>query len=473
MINAYYQHHARELTRIVKATPPGAPALLRHFIEAFYAKVHTSDLEQLDARHAVSLAASAFRFFESRKKPGPQIRIFTPTVKEHGYESRSVVVELINDDMPFLVDSLSAELSRQGFTIRDTLHPVFYVSRDKSGKLAQLSGTCDSKALKAESLIHFEISGLPEDISPAQLQTDLEWVLEYISCAVNDWQPIEAKALEHVQSIAEIRHIFDAESIAEAQDFMRWLISRNFIFLGYAQYDFFDARGKEKFSAVQGSKLGILRIGGDATFRGLESLPPELRHLVLVPTLLEITKTMRRSPVHRPVPMDCIGIKRFNAKGEVIGEARFLGLFTSNVYYQSSEHIPVLRHKIARALERADFDPAGHDGKALKAILEFLPRDEVFQMSEDNLLETSLGILALEAKPACASSCVPTPSNASYPPWCMSRANASPPTCATRFRISWKKPSTAPPVRFPPRSPKRRSRACTSSLKPSRATFRM
>ncbi|MBY0406946.1 MAG: NAD-glutamate dehydrogenase [Rickettsiales bacterium] len=401
MTQDYQKYHERELKRITSALPKSAPALLKAFTHQFYAKVPATDLEHFEPKHALAMAASAYEFFENRIPGEPKIRIFTPTRKEHGYESRTPVIELINNDMPFLVDSLTAELSRQGFIIRETLHPIFRVSRDKKGTITHISAGEEKKAaLAAESLIHFEVSALPETLTAEQLQTDLEWVLEYITAAVEDWQAIMAKALENIENVRSAAGLFEPAAVQEAEDFLRWLVNRNFVFMGYAEYDFFDAKGKEKLSAIPGSKLGILKISNDTTFRALESLSPELRHLVLVPQLVEITKSNRRCPVHRPVPMDTIGLKRFDKKGNVIGEARLLGLFTSNVYYQSGEDIPLLRSKIARVLERSDFDPASHDGKALKAIFEFLPRDEVFQMTEDELLQTGMGILALEAKPA-------------------------------------------------------------------------
>ncbi len=400
MTQAYHQLHDQQLKRITAALPAKTPALQKTFTQQFYDKVPVTDLEHFEPKHAVALAASAFEFFHSRTPGAPKIRIFTPNKKEHGYDSKVLVIELINDDMPFLVDSLSAELSRHGFTIRETVHPIFRVERDKKGALQKLGTAGEKKALPAESFIHFEVSSLPEDITPEQLKTELEWVLEYITATVEDWQAIMAKAMESITTIRTSSGLFPADDIKETEDFIRWLIDRNFVFMGYAEYDFFDAHGKDKPKAVPGSKLGILKLSTDTTFRGLESLSPELRHLVLVPQLVEITKSNRRSPVHRPVPMDTIGLKRFDKKGNVIGETRFLGLFTSNVYYQSAEAIPLLRHKIANVMERSGFDLNGHDGKALKAIFEFLPRDEVFQMTEEEMLETGMGILALEAKPA-------------------------------------------------------------------------
>ena len=169
--------------------------------------------------------------------------------------------------------------------------------------------------------------------------------------------------------------------------------------MGYAEYDFYDAKGKEKLAVITPSRLGILKITDEAGLQGLETLPPELQHFLLGPELIDIGKSNRRSPVHRAVPMDTVSIKRFDKTGKVIGETRFLGLFTSNVYYQNAGAIPLVRRKIARALERSDFTPDSHDGKALKAIFELLPRDELFQMSDDDLFETGMGILALESKP--------------------------------------------------------------------------
>jgi glutamate dehydrogenase len=399
MKNTYHTQHSAQLEKIL-STAKSANEMLKQFIRQFYATVPVADLEQFEPKHAVALAESAFEFTAKRAPGKPKIRIFSPQKKEDGYDGKFMVIELLNDDMPFLVDSLSAELSRHGFTIRETIHPILRVQRDKSGALQSLVAADDKKTTaQIESLIHFEISALPEGLPAAQLKSDLEWVLEHIRVAVEDWQAIVQKANASIAELHKLKEQSGNDNVGEAEDFLCWLVKRNFVFMGYADYDFFDARGKEKLSIVPDSKLGVLKITDEIAPHGVDSLPPEQRHFLQVPQLVEITKSNRRSHVHRPVLMDYIGIKRFDAKGNVIGESRFLGLFTSNVYYQSAEEIPLLRQKIARALTRSGFAPASHDGKALKAILEFLPRDEVFQLSDDDLFETSLGILALEAKP--------------------------------------------------------------------------
>lgn len=400
MKNAYQKHHDAQINKITDALPANAGKQLKSFVRQFYCKMPVADLERIEPKHAVAVAKSALEFMQERKPGAPKIRIFSPKKGTHGYENTTTVIELINDDMPFLIDSLSAELTRHGLTVRETFHPLFRVARGAKGELETLAEEEETlTGARSESLIHFEVSGFPDTLSGEQLEHDLDWVLNHVRAAVKDWQPIVARAKESNERLSKLSGKFDKNDVAEVQDFFRWLTNGNFIFLGFAEYDFFDTKGKETFAAVAGSQLGVLRITDDVAPRGLEAVLPELRQALLAPDLIEITKSSRRSPVHRPVPMDYISLKRFNAEGKVVGETRFTGLFTSSVYYQSTESVPLVRRKVKHVIERAGFDPVSHDEKALKTILEFLPRDELLQMSEEEMLETSMGILALEAKP--------------------------------------------------------------------------
>jgi glutamate dehydrogenase len=395
MITASQKQHNVQLQKILSTLPADTDADIAHFITRFYAKMPTPDFIRLDVKNAVAIAKNAFEFIAARDGDKPKIRIFTPDKNLNGYETKYTVIELLNDDMPFLVDSLTMELSRLGLIIHETIHPIFRVSRDKKGNLSAIG----DKGQKNESLIHFEISALPEGLDSAGLKAGLENVLGHIRVSVEDWREIVEKAKLSASVLESVKEVADKDSRDEIRDFLLWLVDKNFVFLGYAQYRFFDEKGRQSLSVVPDSRLGILKIDDEVTPHGLEAVAPELRDSLLVPQLIEITKSSRRSLVHRPVPMDYIGLKRFDKNGKVIGEERFLGLFTSNVYYQSTEEIPLIRQKVAHVLERSDFESASHDGKSLKTILEFLPRDEIFQMSEDEMFETSMGIHALEAKP--------------------------------------------------------------------------
>jgi len=390
---SYQKQHAALLKSLLAALPKNISTEARRFTELFFSRVLVADLEKLDVARASAMAQSMYDFFRVRDVKSPSVRIFTPTETIHGYSSKSLVIELINDDMPFLIDSLMPTLAKHGLRIRETYHPIFNVTRNAKGELTSIGESADTQA---ESFIHFEVSQLPEGLSAETLQKDLLWVLTHIRAAVRDWKPILAKVEENVAKLKKAPKGFDANYVSEVRDFLSWLADRNFVFLGYGEYEFSGTKDVE----IKGiSKLGILTVEGENSHKGLEGLAPEQRHHLLAKQLVEITKSNRRSLVHRRVPMDYIAIKKFDDAGNVVGEMRFLGLFTSNAYYQSASFIPLLRDKIVKVIARSGFAENSHDGKALATILEFLPRDEVFQMSEDELFEVSMGILALEAKP--------------------------------------------------------------------------
>lgn len=396
----YQKQHAALLKLVLAALPKTATEVERRFTEQFFASVLVTDLEKIEPTHAAAMARSMFAFFHTRNNSAPAIRIFTPNMHEHGYQSKSLVIELVNDDMPFLVDSLTMELGRQKLTIRETYHPIFYISRDAKGQIRSLGEANDKHA---ESFIHFEVSALPEGLTAELLQDELIRILRHVRAAVTDWKAILQKVDESVARLKKTPKGFDANYVAEVREFITWLAAKNFVFLGYGEYDFVQNADKSEIDIIGTSKLGILSTASDRSQIGLESMPKEQRYRLLAKHLIEITKSNRRAPVHRRVPMDYIALKRFDDMGNVIGEVRFLGLFTSNVYYQSAHSIPLLRDTIAKMLKRSGFSEGSHDGKAFSTVLEFLPRDEVFQMSEDDLFELSMGILSLEAKPGVRS----------------------------------------------------------------------
>ena len=401
MTDKYKDRIAGLLQGITAALGGGASAELIAFTEQYYIKMPLMDLEKLDPARAAKVAAWSYQFIKERTAVGPKIRFFTPEKDKEGFEAGALVLEIVNDDMPFLVDSVTAELNRLGCVITDIIHPIIRVKRGSDGRLeAVAENTAVSQGWSTESLMHFEIASLPPSLTQEQLTADILNVLNAVRLAVADWKSILAKVDAQTDHIAQVPKLFKQDELDEVRDFMRWLKQKNFVFLGYVEYDFYDENRQENLSVVKGSELGIFKLG-DHVFKpqGLHGLPPEVLHFLLVPQLLEITKSTRNSVVHRAVPMDYIGIKRFDAEGNVIGECRFLGLFTSIVYYQSAGNIPIIRRKISRVQARANFDPVSYDGKTLKAILEFAPRDELFQMTEDDVFEYAIGVLSLEARP--------------------------------------------------------------------------
>lgn len=403
MTLTYSQKHKR-LLRSIQANIPEKlqhNELITTFIREFYEHLPLPDLEEMDASSACQKALSCYSFFAEADKSQPRIRIYTPNKKSHGWDSNHAVIEIAGTDMPFIVDSVTAELNRLGFTIFHSIHPVYATKRNEKGMIESLSGRAQKKrADTVESLMHIEISSLPDDIPANVLEKNLRNVLRAVQLTVEDWSKLRAKTKETIDVLSELPSNVEIEEMAEAIQFLEWVHDNNFVFLGYIEYDFKNDKGTDELIRVDSTALGVFRLEDkESRPRGLEAIPMSVRHYAKIPSVIEITKANRKSLVHRPVHMDYITIKRYDKEGSVIGERRILGLFTSTVYYQSIVNIPILRHKAKRLLERAGFDPSGHNGKALKSVLESFPRDELFQTQEDQLFETCMGILSLEGRP--------------------------------------------------------------------------
>ncbi len=374
--------------------------LFHDFTQHVYRSLSLEDLTELSTDIAAHTATSLFTHYETQPSlEAPFISIDTPEFLREYYSRSRVTVSVISQDMPFLVDSLTIALKRMGFTIYRTIHPQLRAERNAQGALTSLHDVRSQQGA-AESCIYFELSPLPEDISKKDIEKTLRLSLDFVRYSVEDWRVMMAKAREVNTHVITANKAISSDDIEEASAFFDWLLDNNFIFLGFVEYDFHTKEGEEFFAPVKNSALGIFKVKeSDLLHRGLASLPPEVRHFALQSEPVEITKSNRRSLVHRDVPMDYIGVKRYDAAGNVIGESRFIGLFTSPVYYQETTSIPYIRRKVQRVMDAAGFDPAGHSGKALKAALEFFPRDELFQISLEDLLEISLGIISLEERP--------------------------------------------------------------------------
>jgi glutamate dehydrogenase len=397
--SASYAHTLRDaLDAIVAALPEGqkngvAPA----FIQAFYRSATLSDVQEISPELAAHIAVHTLRAYHNRTQTSTSITIDAPAFLTEAFKRKRLAVTIINRDMPFLVDTMAMALGKLGFTLYRTIHPQLWVKRDAAGNLLEVHNKA-MEGTTAESCMYVELSPLPEGMSEDAIRDALISALSHVQFSVEDWRIMQAKLREvgtHIAAAALPQH-----ELEEAAAFFDWLLANNFIFMGYVAYDFYDANGKEALIPVSGSELGVFRMkGSDLLHRGLVSLPPEVQHFVHQQQPVEITKSNRHSVVHRDVLMDYIGVKRYDAHGKVIGESRFLGLFTSTVYYQKTSDIPYIRAKVQKVLDAAGFDRSGHSGKALRAVLEFFPRDELFQIDFDTLLEITLGVVSLEERP--------------------------------------------------------------------------
>jgi glutamate dehydrogenase len=374
--------------------PAEQAARLEAFIRIYYGAVAAEDLLERSVADLYG-AALAHLNFASRRAPGEaKVHVYTPQLEEHGWSSTHTVVEIVNDDMPFLVDSVSMELNRLGSGVHLIIHPVARVRRDEDGRLLEvLPHDAPATDCLLESFIHAEIVRETDPDHLEQVRVGLERVLGDVRAAVEDWQPMVQRGRQIVADLEANPPPVDAEELAEAKSLLEWILDDHFTFLGYHEYDLVTEGGEDALRRVPGTGLGILRdTDGD---HGVVKLPREARGLARAKEILVLTKANSRATVHRPAYLDYVGVKRFDEAGEVVGERRFLGLYTSSAYSARPDEIPLLRRKARKVRERSGLPPGSHADKALVEILESYPRDELFQISDDELFETAIGILHL------------------------------------------------------------------------------
>ncbi|NWF30788.1 NAD-glutamate dehydrogenase [Streptomyces sp. PKU-EA00015] len=379
------------------------------FLQRYYLHTAPEDLTDRDPVDVFGAALSHYRLAENRPQGTANVRVHTPTVEENGWTCSHSVVEVVTDDMPFLVDSVTNELSRQGRGIHVVIHPQVVVRRDVTGKLIEvLPAEPSAKGLPhdalVESWIHVEIDRETDRADLKQITADLLRVLSDVREAVEDWEKMRDSALRIADELPNEPTADDLreQDVEEARELLRWLAADHFTFLGYREYELTDS---DALAAVPGTGLGILRSDphhsedeAHPVSPSFSRLPADARAKAREHKLLVLTKANSRATVHRPSYLDYVGVKKFDAEGNVVGERRFLGLFSSAAYTESVRRVPVIRRKVDEVLQGAGFAPSSHDGRDLLQILETYPRDELFQTPPDELREIVTSVLYLQER---------------------------------------------------------------------------
>lgn len=387
--------HANALAAITAAlATPGMTAARRDDLAAFaaslYARIPAEDLALRSPEAWAALARGMLDFAGLRRRGEAKVRVFNPTPAEDGWDSAHTVVQIVNDDMPFLVDSVSMALALSQVSLHVLLHPVVHLQRDPGGHSLGLDPRADG-----ESLMHLEIDRIAEPAEMNALKQALVAALGDVRACCADWAKMRETVVRVADELGARPMPLDDAQRQEAQAFLRWVGDDHFTFLGYREYEVADLDGEQVLRAVEGSGLGLLAGGERGAPRSIASLQA---HAGGAPSALIITKTNARATVHRPGYMDYIGVLKFDAAGRAIGEQRFLGLFTSSAYNRRPWDIPLVRQRHAHVMERSGLSPNSHSGKALRHILESLPRDELFQSGEEELFRTAMGILGLQER---------------------------------------------------------------------------
>ena len=370
------------------------------FAEFLFGHTNIEDLANFDASSLALLAEQAWEHVQRRTAGSADIRVINPMMPD-GREIS--VLEVLNDNMPFLFNSTMAELAEQGIEVTLVAHPVIAVERDEKGKLLRCYGETLPEGARGEreSLIHLHIARLDSGADRQKLIDGLTKTLNDVRACVSDWRAMRARVEQAIKNFRSNPPPLPIDEVAEANQFLQWLCADNFTFLGLREYRFSpDSDASDDISTGEG--LGILRDPEVKVLRrGTEMvvMTPEIREFIREPAVLMVVKANVSSRVHRRVRMDYVGIKLYTPDGRLEGELRLVGLFTSGAYTRSARQIPYVRHKVAQVLQRAGFDPASHSGKAVLHILEEYPRDELFQVDAETLYNFVMEILMLYERP--------------------------------------------------------------------------
>lgn len=365
------------------------------FAERLFGQVVPEDVARYEASELAQLAARVWDFMQQRKPGAARMTCETIEIGAPMAPRNITVIEIVNDDMPFLVDSVMGELAARRLDVRLVAHPIFGLKRDDNGKLVTLG---EPAAGARESVIHIHMEPIESAELRAEIAAAIERVLGQVRVAVADWRPMRERTEEIVANLKSNPPPLPVDEIGEAIHFLQWLLNDHFTFLGLRDYVF----SEHALDADFASSLGIMR---DASLRVLKhgdqhlDLTPEIMAFLNEPRPLIITKANAHAHVHRRTYLDYIGVKKYDAEGALVGEHRIVGLFTSSAYTRTAHEIPYLRRKIAAVEERAGFAPNSHSAKALANVLEHYPRDELFQIGEDTLFHFAMAIMRLEERP--------------------------------------------------------------------------
>jgi len=392
--------------RAASKKPPQNGALFPRFVRQFFAGSPPDELAGRSAEELCDLAADAWGLLQNRKAGSPKISVSV------GHER--TVIQIVNDDMPFLVSSVSCELERMEASPRLVIHPVLTVQRDVDGNLTELranfaQASDDNIGMKrgdaVESLMHIEIAGHGGDDLADRVKDNIKSVLNDVRLAVRDWPAMRRAAAHFAADFTAPSAGVNPARTKEVADFLNWLADDHFTFLGYRLLHLKGTGKNRAFTIENQHSLGVLTKSRLAIFEGVADgapVPPQFADFLDSKNMLLILKANQRSTVHRRVHFDVVAIKIVDDKGNVTGIHMLVGLFTADVYTNSPNFVPVLRNKLERIRERVGFRKHSHDDKILQNVMENLPRDELFETSDTQLMDTAIGVMHLQQRPRTA-----------------------------------------------------------------------
>ncbi|KMO19052.1 NAD-glutamate dehydrogenase [Methylobacterium platani] len=381
------------------------------FVRDLFGRVAPEDLTGY-APEALAELALAARAHLAAARPGrtvSAVRLSDVEVVQGGRRRDLTVLEAINANRPFLLDSTLAELVGRGYQPRLVAHPILGVERDADGALVRVVGettaqesgeeTGDTDGLARESFIHIHLDRIDDEAARAALGASLARVYADVAAAAADHAAMVERLAHAAGAYGDGPGLLAADERAEARAFLDWLRDGHFVLLGLREYRTDD---RADHAGVPGSGLGLLRDPAVEVLRrgdAMVAVTPEIRAFLEGPEALLVTKASLRSRVRQQAHLDMVAVKLFPGDGGLPGELRLVGLFTGSAYASRAEEVPYLRRKVAAVLAKAGLDPTSHAGRSLVHVLETYPRDDLFQIDADLLLRFALAIVSLADRP--------------------------------------------------------------------------
>lgn len=372
------------------------------FVRQFYA---TAALEDLQSRSVDDLYAAAANFITllHQRAPGEiKTRIYNPDFELHGWQSTHTIIEVLCDDMPFLVDTIRLVLARMHIASFLIIHMgglhVVRDDRHESLRILKKGAHTQHQACN-EAAVLLEIECQTDPAILEALKLKLGKALDDNRLVAQDWTAMREKVRELTVELDHPPQALDKNEVEETQAFLKWIEDHHFTFLGIRDYELVQKGGETLLQPMPETSLGVLKKeSGKGNTRSISSMSPEARALLLSSHILLMTKSNTEASVHRNAYTDYIGVKRFDANGKVIGERRIIGLYTSEAYHTNPKHIPFLRHKVAQIIKSSELTPNSHAGRVLLNIIDTLPRDDLIQGTEEEILEMAMGIFYMQER---------------------------------------------------------------------------
>jgi len=307
------------------------------------------------------------------------------------------LIEIFSADMPFIVDSVLAAIRAKGGVIKFMSHPVLHLDPE-SHRLLDEAATVSVN----ESLLLVQIEQIEDPEARKALLAEIDGTLTEVYRATRSWRTM----LERLRRVVEDWKLnpprATTAATAEAKEFLAWLAEHNFTFLGMREYRLDGDGANKRLQPLVTSGIGILE---DKDFHflraGTDYVEMTDQHVAWLaePDPIMVTKANVRTRVHRRAYMDYVGVKLYREGGDVSGELRIVGLFTSAALATPHSDVPLIRRKVSEVMRRSGYEPNSHAGKSLMAALDTYPRDELFQIGQDTLFEFAKEIAALADRP--------------------------------------------------------------------------